>query len=620
MPKVDFDRSAKLRPFKTIKRVISEMEAKRQVWVISIACGVVSSAILSFSSFFLGYIIAALFNPGGAPQDALSEVLTRLDTLQLVFATIVPLMLMYVAVSGMQLVQNRIMVKISQNACARLRWDAYCNLQKMPVSYFDTHSSGDLMSRLSNDINNVSRALIQAGAQLIQGASSMVFVFIILMAMNAIFTLIIAPMLFVMLGIGFWITFKAQPYFQKQQNCIGDLNGYMEEMLSGHKIVNLLNRQEEVYAKFEVYNRAIVPNAVAAQTLSVLIFPWFNLACNLTFLGFTFLAGYLGANPTIQASGFGNIQTLSFLISYFNLLRSFTNPISQSLSIINLVQAGLAGAQRVFVLLDLVPPADRPGAATLRNVSGRVEFEDVNFGYTPNALNLKRANISAKPGDVVAIVGPTGAGKTTIINLLTKFYTQNDGRITIDGREAAEVTEASWRDNISIVLQDTYLFTSTIKENIRYGNLEASDERIVEVAKLANAHGFIMQLEHGYDTIVESNGRNFSQGQRQLLAIARAIIRNAPILLLDEATSSVDTRTELLIQKALNDLMKGKTSFVIAHRLSTIKNATKILVVNAGEIIEQGSHDQLLAQNGFYANLYNSQFKKGVGGEFELDQ
>ncbi|WP_052663099.1 ABC transporter ATP-binding protein [Mycoplasmoides pirum] len=608
---------SKLQPFKLIKRILKEMEAKKSVWFISLTFALLSSAILAFSSFFLGYAISALITPNVTNPDGLNTALANLDPVVLVVVVIGSLLLMYVSTSGMQYVQNVIMVKISQTACARLRWDAYCKLQKMPVSYFDTHSSGDLMSRLSNDIDNVSQALVQSGAQLIQGVSTLFFVFIILMILNSAITLIIVPILFLMLSIGFWFTKKAQPYFIKQQDRIGDLNGYMEEMISGHKIVMLLNRQNEVYEKFQIYNQAIVPNAVSAQTLSVLIFPWFGFAANLVFLAFALMSGFLSSD--FNSWGVSDVTSFTFLASYFNLLRSFTNPINQSLSIINLIQAGLAGAQRSFTILDLVPPEDKPNAKSLNDVKGYVKFDHVNFGYRPNTLNLKNANIEAKPGEMIAIVGPTGAGKTTIINLLTKFYNYNDGKITIDDSEISNVIETSWRDNISIVLQDTYLFTSTIKENIRYGNLNATDEEIIEVAKIANAHDFIMQLKDGYDTIVESNGRNFSQGQRQLLAIARAIVRNSPILLLDEATSSVDTRTEVKIQKALDTLMKGKTSFVIAHRLSTIKNANKILVVNSGEIVEQGSHDELLKLNGFYANLYNSQFKKGVGGEFELD-
>lgn len=604
----------KISSFKTIIRLVKEMDAKVSVWIISLLFALVSSAILAFSSFILGYIINAIFPSPINTNDNLMNSLQTLDPLILILI----LFLMYLATSGLVYLQNIIMVKISQNACTRLRWEAYCRLQKMPISYFDTHPSGDLMSRLTNDIDNVSQALIQSAAQLIQGVFTLFFIFIILMAMSPTLTLITVAMIFLMLFVGIWFTSKAQPYFIKQQDRIGDLNGYMEEMLSGHKVVLLLNRQKEVNEKFDLYNNAIIPSAVRAQTLSVFIFPWFSFVSNLIFLVFVILAAVF-RNNNLGSSGFGELGSISFVISFISLLRSFTSPIMQMLSVLNLIQAGIAGAQRAFAILDLIPPKDRVNAIELKNIKGNVEFKNVNFGYTQNALNLKNANIVANSGELIAIVGPTGAGKTTIINLLTKFYNYNDGKIMMDGNEISDVKEFSWRDQISIVLQDTYLFTSTIKENIRYGNLNATDEEIIEAAKVANAHEFIMQLKDGYDSIVESNGRNFSQGQKQLLAIARAVIRKTPILLLDEATSSVDTRTEVQIQKALNNLMKGKTSFVIAHRLSTIKNANKILVVNNGEIIEQGSHDELLQLNGFYANLYHSQFKKGVGGEFELD-
>ncbi|WP_052664024.1 ABC transporter ATP-binding protein [Mycoplasmoides alvi] len=607
----------KMSSFKTILRLLKEMDAKASVWTISLLFAIFSSAILAFSSFALGYIVQAIFITTSTPNDdSFMVALKNLSPLLLILI----LFLMYLAISVLTYLQNIIMVKISQNACSRLRWETYCRLQKMPISYFDTHPSGDLMSRLTNDIDNVSQALIQSASQIIQGVFTVFFIFVILMAMSPTLTLISVTMLVIMLVIGIWFTSKAQPYFIKQQDRIGDLNGYMEEMLSGHKVVALLNRQNEVNQKFDVYNEAIVPSAVKAQTLAVFIFPWFGFASNLIFLLFVIIAAVF-MNNNIPSYGFGTLGhgSIAFVMSFISLLRSFTSPIMQLLSVLNLVQAGIAGAQRAFTILDLVPPQDKDNAIELSDIKGNVEFKNVNFGYTSKALNLKNANIKAKSGEVIAIVGPTGAGKTTIINLLTKFYRYNDGFITIDEKEISDVKETSWRDQISIVLQDTYLFTSTIKENIRYGNLKASDDEIIEAAKVANAHDFIMQLKDGYDSVVESNGRNFSQGQKQLLAIARAVIRKTPILLLDEATSSVDTRTEVQIQKALNNLMLGKTSFVIAHRLSTIKNANKILVVNNGEIIEQGSHDELLKLNGFYSNLYHSQFKKGSGGEFELD-
>ena len=602
--------------FRIMMRLVKELNTTPAVLIISLIFGILGSLIWSFASLALGPMVQVIFQPNTTEVDGLGLVNLFKDVP--VVGLIVIMGVCYVLYSVMMLIQNVIMIKISQASCTRLRWQTYCRLQKMPISYFDTNSSGDLMSRLTNDIDNISQALTQASAQFIQGITTVLFMFVILMVLSPYLTLITIVVLIILSAIGVFFVMRAQPKFIDQQVKLGELNGYIEEIFSGHKVISLLNQQDEAIKNFKGFNEAMVPSAVSSQTLSVLIFPWFNFVTNLTFLIFIVFAAIF-MNNKIPSGGTGDITDLSFVISFSTLLRGLTNPINQWLSIFNLVQAGIAGASRVFVILDLQTPPENPNARDLREVKGHVEFKNVNFGYTADKLNLVDANIDAKPGQVIAIVGPTGAGKTTIINLLTKFYNYNDGKIEIDGNEITDINDTSWRNNISIVLQDTYLFTTTIKENIRYGNLNATDEEVIAAAKVADAHDFIMKLENGYDSVVESNGRNFSQGQRQLLAIARAVIRNAPILLLDEATSSVDTRTEVQIQQAMLRLMKGKTSFVIAHRLSTIKNADQILVVSDGKIIEKGNHNELLALNGFYANLYNSQFKKGISGDVDTE-
>lgn len=602
--------------FKILGQLLKQLESKKSVFFISLLFGIVGSLIWAAASYLIGSVTQAIFTPPGyAPtsNDPIVLGLIKIPPLGSIFI----LFALYVLYLVLILFQNFIMVKISQVTSSKLRWQSYCRLQEMPISYFDSHSSGDLMSRMTNDIDNISQALTQAAAQFIQTIFTVLFTFILMMVLSPYLTLISIFILFLLMSISFLFVKKAQPYFIMQQDRLGDLNGYIEEMFSGHKVVALLNRQKETCESFEVYNNALVPSAVRSQTYSSLIMPWFNFISNILFL----LVAVIAALFKIYGISTGGISTIdiAFIISFITLLRNFSNPINQILSISNLIQAGLAGAERVFYLINLIPPHDKPGAKPLSNIEGHVKFDHVNFGYLPGKLNLIDANIAANPGETIAIVGPTGAGKTTIINLLTKFYNYNSGSIVIDKHEITDSIETSWRDQITIVLQDTYLFTTTIKENIRYGDLSATDEQIISAAKIADAHNFIMQLENGYDTIVESNGENFSQGQRQLLAIARAVIKKAPILVLDEATSSVDTRTEIQIQNAMLRLMQGKTSFVIAHRLSTIKNATIILVVSDGKIIERGTHDQLLALNGFYANLYNSQFKKGITEDVDLE-
>ena len=375
-------------------------------------------------------------------------------------------------------------------------------------------------------------------------------------------------------------------------------------MVSGQKVVLLFSEEEKVKLEFSEINERLTKSAIFAQGVSSFMGPINNFINNISYLIISVVGGYLILK--------GSEITVGIVFSFLLYMRKFTRPINEIMNLFNTIQSALAGAERVFEVIDEEKENDKVDSIDIGNIEGHVELKDVTFSYTNGKEILKNVSLEAKKGEVIAIVGPTGAGKTTIVNLLTKFYNIDSGKILIDGKNIDEITRESLRKMVAMVLQDTYLFSETVSENIRYGRLEASDEEVIEAAKMADAHHFIKQLPQGYDTVLADNGGNLSQGQRQLLAIARAILSNASILILDEATSSIDTRTEVLIQNAMLKLMEGKTTFVIAHRLSTIKNADKILALKDGEIIESGTHDELLAKEGFYANLYNSQFKNGT--------
>ena len=511
------------------------------------------------------------------------------------------LLFMYVVSIFSTYFQNIIMVKIAQRVSRDIRKDLFFKLQKLPIKYFDTHSSGDLMSRLTNDVDNINSTLSQNITQLFSGVINVLGMFIAMLLLSPVLTaiaMITVPLMFLVSKTLVKVT---QKYFVRQQRQLGKLNGYIEEMVSGQKAVLLFSEQDNVMENFEEINEKLAKSSIAAQGLSGFMGPLNNFVNNISYLIIAVSGGFLilkGMNITV-----------GIVFTFLLYMRNFTRPINEIMNLFNTIQLALAGAERVFEVMDEEPEKDNVESEELEDFKGRVELKNVDFSYVEGKKVLKHADIEAKPGETIAIVGPTGAGKTTIINLLTKFYDIDSGEILIDDKNINNITRKSLRKSISMVLQDTYLFSETVRENIRYGNLSASDKEVEKAAKLANAHHFIMQLPHGYDTVLSDNGGNLSQGQRQLLAIARAILSNSSILILDEATSSVDTRTEVAIQKALLNLMEGKTTFVIAHRLSTIRNADKILVVNSGEIIERGNHDELIALNGFYSNLYYSQFK-----------
>lgn len=574
-------------PKTTIKRLLGYMSHKIYALIIVCILCVISTIVNVLATNYYGSIIDDYI----VPHD-----LAGLKWICLFIAGIY-----FISVLATYL-QNLIMVKLSQETTAEIRRHLFTNMQKLPLRFFDTHSSGDLMSRLTNDVDNINMTLSQSITQMFSGVVTIIGMLIAMMILSPALTVVALLTTPVMFLTSRFLVKKTQPFFVKQQQDLGDLNGYIEEIVSGQKAVLLFSQEETVENEFGLINQRLTKSSIMAQALSGVMGPLNNFINNMTFLIVAVVGGILALKTTSLSVG-----NIFVFILY---MRSFTRPINEILNIFNTVQSALAGAERVFEIMDEVPEMDPEGAHDVSELDGDVVLDHVKFSYDKGKTILKDACIHAKKGETVAIVGPTGAGKTTIINLLTKFYDIDSGDILIDGENLNRLTRSSLRRNISMVLQDTYLFSETVRENIRYGRLNASDEDIVSAAKTANAHGFIMQLPEGYDTVLSDNGSNLSQGQRQLLAIARAVLSNASILILDEATSSIDTRTEVQIQKAMLRLMEGKTTFVIAHRLSTIKNADQILVLNQGEIIEQGTHEALLARDGFYANLYNSQFRE----------
>ena len=573
----------------TMKRLLGYLiEKKFNIFIVFVLC-FITTLISILGTRLNGYTIDNFIETG--------------DMNGLGFICIV-LVLMYLVNIFSTYYQNMVMLKIAQRVSATMRKDLFTALQKLPLKYFDSNSSGDLMSRLTNDVDNINTTLSQSVTQLFSGIINIIGMFIAMILLSPILTLIgmiTIPLTFMTTKT---LAKKTQRFFVKQQRELGILNGYIEEMVSGQKVVLLFSEEEKVKLEFSEINERLTKSAIFAQGVSSFMGPINNFINNISYLIISVVGGYLILK--------GSAITVGIVFSFLLYMRNFTRPINEIMNLFNTIQSALAGAERVFEVIDEEKENDKDDAIDIDNIEGHVELKDVTFSYTNGKEILKNVSLEAKKGEVIAIVGPTGAGKTTIVNLLTKFYNIDSGKILIDGKNIDEITRESLRKMVAMVLQDTYLFSETVSENIRYGRLEASDEEVIEAAKMADAHHFIKQLPQGYDTILADNGENLSQGQRQLLAIARAILSNASILILDEATSSIDTRTEVLIQNAMLKLMEGKTTFVIAHRLSTIKNADKILALKDGEIIESGTHDELLAKEGFYANLYNSQFKNGT--------
>lgn len=507
---------------------------------------------------------------------------------------------LYLLGAAFNFLQGWIMTGITQKICYRLRKEISEKINRMPMKYFESRTYGEVLSRITNDIDTLGMGLNQSVTQIITSVSTMIGVLVMMLSISPLMTLITLVILPISLGLISFVVKKSQKYFKTQQEYLGRINGQVEEVFGGHLVVKVFNKEEEVVDEFKNTNTVLYDSAWKSQFLSGMMQPIMMFVGNLGYVAVAVSGGYLAIKKVITV---GDIQ------AFIQYVKNFTQPIQQLAQVTNQVQSMAAAAERVFDLLEEEEEEQIVSNPTkLEQIEGKVSFEHVHFGYDPEKIIINDFNCEVEPGQTVAIVGPTGAGKTTMVKLLMRFYDVNEGCIKVDGHDIRTFNRLDLRDAFGMVLQDTWLFKGTIMENIRYGRLNATDEEVIAAAKAAHAHHFIQTLPDGYDMELNEDASNVSQGQKQLLTIARAILADNPIMILDEATSSVDTRTEERIQRAMNNLMKGRTSFVIAHRLSTIKDADVILVMKDGDIIEQGNHNTLLAQNGFYANLYNSQF------------
>ncbi|MDI6704908.1 MAG: ABC transporter ATP-binding protein [Bacillota bacterium] len=504
-------------------------------------------------------------------------------------------------------VQQFVMAGVAQKTVFDMRKDINDKLSRLPLKFYDSHTHGEILSRVTNDVDNISNTLQQSITQLITSIITLVGVVAMMLTISPLMTFICIMTLPLYVFVTKPIVSRSQKYFAAQQKALGELNGHVEEMYTGHRIVKAYGRESASIDAFNKINDRLYEAGWKAQFISGIIMPFMTFLNNIAYVFVSVVGGILVTRRAIEI---GDVQ------AFIQYSRQFTQPLNQTANISNIIQSTVASAERVFELLDEVEETpDSTDAMAIRFPRGEVKFQNVDFGYSEDVTLIRNMNIDVKPGQTVAIVGPTGAGKTTLVNLLMRFYEISGGKITVDGVDIRELKRESLRSIFGMVLQDTWLFNGTIRDNIAYGREGATDEEIVRAAKAAHADHFIRTLPDGYDTVLNEEASNISQGQKQLLTIARAILANPAILILDEATSSVDTRTEVHIQRAMAELMKGRTSFVIAHRLSTIRDADFILVMNEGSIVEKGSHKELMARGGFYADLYNSQFAGGKPAE-----
>ena len=535
-------------------------------------------------------LVAKVNGTGGIDFDKIGKIL--LWTLGL-----------YLCSAAFSFVQGFIMTGISNDVSYSLRKDISGKMNRLPMKYYESRTYGEVLSRITNDVDTLQQGLNQSITQLITSVTTLIGVFIMMLSINVWMTLCALLILPCSMFIISKVMKRSQKYFRQQQKYLGDVNGQVEEVYAGQNIVKAFNKEDAVMATFEETNKKLYESGWKSQFFSGMMMPIMQFVGNIGYVMVALLGGFMTIKGAIEV---GDIQ------SFFQYIRNFTQPVQQIAQVTNMMQSAAAASERVFEFLEEEEEeqtVEHP--VTLENgVEGHVTFEHVSFGYRPDQIIIKDFSEQVQPGQKIAIVGPTGAGKTTLVKLLMRFYDVNSGRILIDGHDIREFDRRNLRECFGMVLQDTWLFNGTIMENIRYGRLDATDEEVIAAAKAAHAHRFIQTLPEGYNTGLNEEASNVSQGQKQLLTIARAILADNRLLILDEATSSVDTRTEERIQKAMDNLMKGRTSFVIAHRLSTIKDADVILVMKDGDIIEQGNHEELLAMNGFYANLYNSQFEK----------
>ena len=499
-------------------------------------------------------------------------------------------------------IQYRLLNKIGQRTVTRMRTDLFRKMERLPIKYFDTHQHGDLMSRYTNDIDQVSTALTDSLSDMLSSALMLVGIFCLMIYISPILTLVTLITVPIMFLSAKGVVSRSRKYFKAQQEVLGETNGYAEEMISGQKVIKVFGYEKKVEADFDELNQRLRDKSQKAQFYSGMMMPLMQNLNTLNYVIVTIVGALLAIFRGFDVGG---------LAAFLQYSRQFGRPINELASLYNSIQAAIAGAERIFQIIDEEPEQeDAADALALTDVKGDVKMTDVYFGYKPEKLILKGVSLHAKPGVKIALVGETGAGKTTILNMLPRFFDIKSGEITIDGHPIQKIKRDSLRRSMAIVLQDTHLFTGTVRENIRFGRLDATDEEVIQAAKLTAAHSFIKRLPQGYDTLLENDGANLSQGQRQLLNIARAAVADPPILLLDEATSNIDTRSEQLIQKGLDHLMEGRTSLIIAHRLSTVRHADRILVLDNGRIIEQGSHQELIDQKGKYYTLYQEQFEE----------
>lgn len=588
----------------TIRRLLTYL-GKDKVWVIvAVCCAILTSAATLAGSYLLSPIIDGVAEtwketrvPGADVERIVSE-----GTKALMLGVLLMLCVYMIGVATTYL-QQRIMIGVSQRALKAIRKELFDHIQTLPVRYFDTNATGDIMSRFTNDVDVIGEMLNNTIIQLISGALSILGTVVIMLIMNvwlALLTILLVPL---MIKSGGSIARRSSKYYRSQQSALGKLNGYIEETVTGQKVVKVFCHEEKAIREFTDLNEDLKKKQIKAQFFGGIMGPVMSNISQVSY-GITACVGGL-----FCIAGKLSVGNLSVFVNYS---RQFSRPINEISMQVNTIFSALAGAGRVFKVLDEAPEeADRPEAVPMDDIRGEVVMENVIFGYDPDKTILKHIDLYAHAGQKVAFVGSTGAGKTTVTNLLNRFYDIQEGKITIDGRDIKEYERKSLRSHIAMVLQDTHLFTGTVRENIRYGRPDATDEEVEQAARTASAHSFIMRLEDGYDTMLEGDGINLSQGQRQLLNIARAAVSKAPILVLDEATSSVDTRTEMHIDHGMERLMKDRTTFVIAHRLSTVRNADCIMVLEQGEIIERGTHKQLLDMKGRYYQLYT--------GAVELD-